>query len=657
MLPAVLANVTEPRKLYSGRVVWIIDDDPTVLRIAEGQLNAQGFRVRSFADPQQALQDFPSSPPDIVVLDVMIPGTDGFEICSTIRAFPGGTEVPILMVTALEDANSINRGFEAGATDFALKPINWPIETHRLRYMLRSADTARALRLKESEMRQSRENWERTFNAISDVVTVLDNDLRVVRANAFTSASLGKPLPEIIGHHCFELFQGRNLPCEACPVLRTFATGTSQSGEIPYSRPGGDMLITGSPVTNPDGRVGQVVHVAHDLSQHKLLEEKLRQSHKLEAIGTLAGGIAHEFNNLLQVVLAWAELLAADATTPEMTSGLSAISDAAKRGRALSEQLLTFSRRGSQRPDRRPIDLNRLAEDLMGLLPRILPRSVKLELSLGGAPALVNADSSQMQQVVLNLSANAAQAMPDGGLIHIAVREVQLPPQHEDRPHGAADIAYVLLEVRDSGHGMDKRTLARIFDPFFTTRTVGQGTGLGLSIVYGIVKEHGGHIVASSEEGKGSTFRVYLPAYAPVPPLPPSAIGPEAASSSPARILVVDDEAPIRIMMQRFLARAGYEVTVAADGEEALRLYEDANPKPSLVILDVGMPGMGGVRCLEALRKLDPQARVLVATGYGLDDIRDKIRALGALALIPKPYELKEISERIQELLPKRSPP
>lgn len=645
--------MTEPRKLYSGRLVWLIDDDSTVLRIAEAQLNAQGFRVRCFSDPMCALEDFRGSPPDILVLDVMMPGIDGFEICARIRAFPGGTEVPILMVTALEDANSINRGFEVGATDFAMKPINWTIETHRLRYMLRSADTARALRSKESETRQARENWERTFNAISDVVTVLDNDLRIVRANAFTSVSLGKPLPEIIGHHCFELFQGRNMPCEGCPVLRTFATGTSQSGEIPYSRPGGDMLITGSPVTDPDGRVDQVVHVAHDLSQHKLLEEKYRQSHKLEAIGTLAGGIAHEFNNLLQVVLAWSELLASDANTTEMTTGLTAISDAAKRGRALSEQLLTFSRRGSQRADRRPIDLNRLAEDLMNLLPRILPRTVKLELARGDHPAIVNADSAQMQQVVLNLAANASQAMPEGGQIQIRVQEVHLPLNHADRPPGAADIPYILLEVGDTGHGMDKRTLARIFDPFFTTRTVGQGTGLGLSIVYGIVKEHGGHIVAASEEGKGSVFRVYIPAYVPPAPAPTPPPGADLPPNALPSIMVVDDEAPIRIMLQRFLTRAGYQVTLAADGEEAIQRYEESTPKPSLVILDVGMPGMGGIRCLETLRKLDPHARVLVATGYGLDDIREKIHALGALALIPKPYELKDIAEQIQELLPR----
>lgn len=583
----------------------------------------------------------------------MMPGMDGFEFCARVRSLAGGGEVPILMMTALDDANSINRGFEVGATDFAMKPINWTIETHRLRYMLRAADTARALRQKESETRQARESWERTFNAISDVVTVLDNDLRIVRANAFTSDSLGKPLSEILGHHCFELFQGRSHPCEGCPVLRAFATGDSQSGEIAYVRPGGDMLITGSPVTDRDGRVNQVVHVAHDLSQHKLLEEKYRQSHKMEAIGTLAGGIAHEYNNLLQVVLAWSELLAPESTGTEMTTGLNAIKEAAQRGRSLSEQLLTFSRRGSQKTDRKALDLNRLAQDLMNLLPRILPRSVRVDLDNEKEPAMVNADASKMQQVVLNLAANASQAMPEGGTLGIRVRKAHLPAGHPDLPPGTADCPSVMLEVSDTGHGMDKKTLSRIFDPFFTTRTVGQGTGLGLSIVYGIVKEHGGHVVAESEEGKGSKFRVYLPAYTPAPPPPQHQPQNGAPTALRPLILIADDEQPIRVMLQRFLNRAGYDVTAAADGEEAVARYQEAHPKPSLVILDVGMPGMGGMRCLETLRRFDPDVRVVMATGYGLDDIREKAYSLGALALIPKPYELKTLDQQIQELLPR----
>ena len=648
--------MSEQRTTYSGRLVWVIDDDEMVLRLAEDFLRAQGFNVKTFMDARRALDLFPAVPPDLIVLDVMLPGLDGFEFCIQVRALAGGLEVPILMMTAHEDDGSISRAFEAGATDFVIKPVNWTIETNRLRYMLRAADTARELRRTEQDMRQARENWERTFNAISDVVTVLDGDLKVVRANAFTSDALNKPLSEILGRHCYDLFQGRTQPCEGCPVVRAFQTGSAQSGEIPYRRPGGDWLITASPMADRNGRMFQAVHVAHDLSSHKQLEEKYRQAQKLETVGTLAGGIAHEFNNLLQVVMAWSELLLADSTSPEMTSALGSIRDAAKRGRSLSEQLLTFSRRGAHKADRRPLDLNRLAEEILKILPRILPWSVKMELDLAHAPVLVNADSAQLQQVILNLAANASQAMPDGGSLKISVKAVRLDARSIEVPPGASGGCYALLEMIDTGHGMDKKTLGRIFDPFFTTRSVGQGTGMGLSIVYGIVHEHGGHIVVDSEPGAGSRFRVYFPSLLaePVPSASAPATTETAVVTAGTHVLVVDDEAPIRQMLLRYLSRAGFAVSVASSGEEALAHYKACTSKPDLVVLDIGMPGMGGMKCLEAIRAFDHDACVLVATGYGLDDLRDRATELGAAGLLSKPYELRDLGEKIHRLLAAR---
>ncbi len=650
------SRVNKTESIFPGRVIWVIDDDATALGAAVAQLEPLGFRVKTFTDARRALELLPAVAPDLIVLDVMMPGEDGFECCRQVRGMPARAGLPILMMTARDNAEAIHQALEAGATDFALKPVDWKLEAHRLRTMLRAADTARELRRTEQDMRQAQDSWERTFNAITDVVTVLDRDLRVVRANAFTSDVLNKPLSEIVGRPCYALFRDRTQPCEDCPVQRAFLTGSAQSREMPYGRSGGEWLVTGSPMADRDGRVFQVVHVAHDLTQRKQLEERYREAQKLEAVGTLAGGIAHEFNNLLQVILAWSELLHADAEGSEATSATQAIMDAAKRGRTLSEQLLTFSRRGTQKPDRKLLDLNKLAEELVGVLPRILPKAINLELELPRQPVLVQADAAQIQQVVLNLAANASQAMPEGGALRLRIRTLNLEEGHRELPPESAPGTFALLEVADTGHGMDRRTLGRIFDPFFTTRTVGQGTGLGLSIVYGIVRDHGGHILVESEPGRGACFRVYLPSLVPEPVATEEEVlggeeEVEARSAEGVHILVVDDEASIRQMLHRFLSRRGWTVSMAGSGEEALALFEAVTTKPDLVILDVGMPGMGGIRCLEALRALDPQVRVLIATGYGLEEVSESARRLGAVGVLSKPYELKQLTQRIRSLL------
>ncbi|HTI97495.1 MAG TPA: response regulator [Dongiaceae bacterium] len=632
--------------------IWVIDDDETALMLAQMVLSEAGFEVRTFANAPSALLAAPAGFPAIMVVDLIMPQMDGFAFCKRLRALPGGAEVPVLVTTSLDDPASIDRAYCAGATGFATKPLNWAIEVHRLHYMLRAAEVARELRLKERETRSAKEDWERTFDAIPDVVTVLDSDLRILRANAAAGQQLGLAPDALIGRRCYEMFRKQAQPCANCPALKSLQTGQPASAELPCDSKGGVFAVSTSPVTDAQGQVTHLVYVARDLTEQKLLEAEYRQAQKMEAIGTLAGGIAHDFNNLLTIILGCGELLKdEEERAGRNRDEFKTIIDAAKRGASLSRQLMTFSRKEACKSQVQVLDLNHVIRDVWKMLERIVPKSVTLAAKLSDQLHRINADSGQLEQVLLNLAVNAAHAMPTGGTLTLETRNTELDadfcryhPELKAGPH-------VCLRISDTGHGMDRRTQERIYEPFFTTKKVGAGTGLGLSVVFGIVKDHGGHIQCHSEENVGTTFEIYLPiTAADLVATPPASPPLGATPKGSGTIMIVDDEAPIRNMLQRFLVRQGYSVFAAADGEIALDRYRNPATRPELVILDLGMPVMSGWECLERLRQIDPQARVLIASGYGGDDLEDRIFQKGALGFINKPYDLGEMSRKVRSI-------
>ena len=342
-------------------------------------------------------------PPDIIVLDVQMPGMDGFKFCSLLRQHPVWGELPVLMATALEDPGSIDRAYAAGATDFTTKPLNWAIESHRLLYMLRSAETAQLLKAKEQETRLAKEDWERTFNSFSDVVTLLSPDLKILRANSATARVLQKPLESILGRHCHQLFADSETPCPGCPILRTIATGEAASGEQRYRNPGADFQLSSVAVKGADGSLRHVVHLARDLTEQKLLEAEYRHAQKMEAVGTLAGGIAHDFNNLLTVISGYADILMSDPETAARKRELAeTILQTAQRGAALSGQLLTFSRKGKDENKKKALQVNDLVGELRKMLQRVLPKNISVQTNLALAPGLTMASADQLHQVLIN---------------------------------------------------------------------------------------------------------------------------------------------------------------------------------------------------------------------------------------------------------------
>jgi PAS domain S-box-containing protein len=396
-------------------------------------------------------------------------------------------------------------------------------------------------------------------------------------------------------------------------------------------------------VTDVSGRIQAEVEQAR-------LEAQLQQARKMEAVGTLAGGIAHDFNNLLQVINGYAQMLIMDVGDDDRArDNLEEISAAGARAAELVRQLLLFGRKVEAK--RQPVDLNAEVEKARKILERTIPKMIDIEGRYGSRVWPVMADPVQIEQILLNFGTNAVDAMPDGGRLIIETENVGLAEEFHQGHAETAPGNYVLLSVSDTGKGMDKAVVEHIFEPFFTTKEIGKGTGLGLASVYGIVKSHGGYISCYSEPGQGTTFKIYLPALDTLETAEGRAEAPVPTRGGDETILVVDDDPAVRHMATRMLNRSGYTVVTASTGEEALEIYASDGNGINLVVLDIGMPGMGGHKCLRELLKIAPEAKVIIASGYSANGQLKETLAAGAAGYVPKPYESKDLLNTVRRVL------
>lgn len=395
---------------------------------------------------------------------------------------------------------------------------------------------------------------------------------------------------------------------------------------------------------------GEHIIVCEDITERLMLEDQLQHAQKMEAVGILAGGVAHDFNNLLQAISGYTQLLLMDKHEgdPEH-SKLKAIENSVDRAARLVRQLLLYSRKVDS--EHRNVNLNQEVVQAIKMMERTIPRMIEIEFYPDIRLWKVKADPVQIEQTLLNLGINAADAMPDGGKIIIQTRNITIDAAYARNHVNIAPGKYVLMTLSDTGVGIDKETQKHIFEPFFTTKGIGKGTGLGLASVYGIVRGHRGAIQCDSAPGHGTAFRIYLPAIEQADAEvnePNLEIQPDRGAEA---ILIVDDEADIRDLTSQMLQRFGYRVLTAKNGEEALYIHACRKHDISLTILDLGMPGMGGYRCLQELLAVKPSTRILIASGY-YDDVSVK-QALesGATGFIGKPYQLKEMLTRIRNIL------
>ncbi len=550
-------------------------------------------------------------------------------------------------------AETIDRkGFDATSI-----PITGSSETRDLGTILSKAFNT--IKLKEQSLVASSEKLRITLDSIGDAVIATDTSGKITTMNKAAEKLTKWPKNDVIGQSIDSTIQFLNPNTNeqiSCPVIRVLGDGRRHDLEqnaILCASDGSRHLVNDScaPISDPSGKLMGAVIALRDVTEQSRLEEELRQAQKMDSLGQLAGGIAHDFNNMLAGIMSSAELLESKLPT-ENTSGhkfTKLIISTCRRAVDLTEKLLAFSRKGKIMST--PIDLNSVITDALTILERSLDKKIELYHILKARKTTVIGDPTQLQNMVINLGVNGGHAMPQGGVLTITTRNIYLDDAYcLNSSFNLIPGEYIEIKIEDTGEGISQSNIQHIFEPFFTTKEVGKGTGLGLAAVYGSVKEHHGEVLVSSRINEGTVFRIHLPINREnieVSKRPDI----EKLISGSGSILVIDDESIIRTVVQNSLTDLGYKIILASDGEEGVNIYSKDPGVIDLVILDMVMPKMDGRECFKRLKEINPDIKVIVASGFMNTSSVSEMRQAGVQGFIQKPYRRAELSRLISELI------
>jgi PAS domain S-box-containing protein len=509
----------------------------------------------------------------------------------------------------------------------------------------------------EEALRREKDFSSRILAVANVLIVVLDREGKILLFNRKCEEVTGWRESEVLGRRLWDFL----LPERVIAPIRESFSRLDEKDIFPFYenpwllRDGGERNIrwNNTVTRNERGEVVWVIGTGTDITEQRLLEEQLRHIQKMDAVGTLAGGLAHDFNNIIQAIMGYTALLKArigDAEAEEVD----AIERAGLRASELTTQLLGFARGGKY--EVRPVDLNQVVEKVVSMIRHTFDRSIEIRTDLADGLPAVEGDAGQLEQTVLNLCINARDAMPRGGILTLATHQGRISGEEGGAPEETPSGEYVLLSLSDTGIGIPPENIPRIFEPFFTTKEAGKGSGMGLAMAYGIVKNHGGYLDVRSALGKGSTFRMLLPASAKEIPPPPSVASEEPAAGGTETVLFVDDEESLRVLAVEMLGRLGYRVLTAGNGFEAVKIFQERREEIAAVILDMIMPGMGGEETFDRLKEIDPAARVLLSSGYAVEGRPQTLLSAGASGFLQKPYRVGTLAAALRRTIGGKDP-
>ncbi|HTJ79095.1 MAG TPA: response regulator [Rariglobus sp.] len=636
--------------------VLIAEDNPADVELITRGLVKAGFVIEPVVvDTEEGFLDALTKPLDIVLSDFEMPNFSGLRALALLRR--SGLKIPFIIVSGSIGEDVAVAAMREGANDYILKDrmarlgtaVEQALEQYRLQ--VRGDRAAKALRESEERFREVVE----TINEVFWVTEGWGGNLLYVSPGY--DRIWGGPRQKLYataGMWPDAIHPDDKVRIDKHKHEHDESDGFSETYRI--VRPDGTVRWIQDkafPIKDAAGRVTRVVGVAEDITEHRQLEEQLLRTQRLEAIGTLAGGVAHDLNNILAPTLMATDLLRQSTTDPHGLMLVDMIEQSMKRGAGIIRQMLVFSR--GVEGNRTSVQPRHLLHEIETLIRETFPKDIQLEVSVPKDLGMVVADATQLHQVLINLCVNARDAMENGGTLSLTARNVMLAANEVRPGEPGKPGCYVLITVTDTGCGIPKELQDRIFEPFFTTKEVGKGTGLGLSSVLGIVKSHGGFIRVESAHGKGASFNIYIPSQLETPE---DASDEVSHTSRPPRghgelVLIVDDEEIIRETTHGLLEGYGYRVVAAAHGQEALDLFKLHGDAVQLVLTDVMMPVMSGTEFVRKLRAIAPGVPVLASSGLVEYDQRQELAALGVAEVLGKPYGAKILLEAVHRWLPK----
>jgi two-component system, cell cycle sensor histidine kinase and response regulator CckA len=647
--------------------ILLVDDHPENLLALEAILKDLGHNLIKAHSGQEALRSLLSQDFAVILLDVNMPVMDGFDTAEMIRGRERSQNTPIIFLTAnTRNDTHMFKGYSLGAVDFILKPVVPEILRSKVSVFVelfkktREIERLRQLERREYEkeraqtleaLRKSEEQYRLLFESNPQPMWVYDIEtLSFLAVNNAAISHYGYSRKEFLALTIKDIRPSEEIPA-LFQRLSEIKDGLIAGITVKHRKKDGSVIdvevISHSIIF--EGKPARFV-LANDITEKKRLEAQFLRAQRMESIGTLAGGIAHDLNNILTPILMSVQFLRMRLPDERSRHIIDTLEESTQRGADLVKQVLSFARGLDGRQAN--LQVRHIILEIEKVIREAFPRNIDIRTDIPKDLWILSADPTQLHQILMNLCVNARDAMPDGGVLNISAKNLFIDENYARMDVGAKVGPYVVITVSDTGLGIPRNVMDKIFEPFFTTKEPGKGTGLGLSTVISLVKSHHGFVNLYSEERKGTQFKVYLPSTEIVEA---SQTGKDEYTELPAghseMILVVDDEASIREITKASLEANNYRVLTASDGIEALALYAQYKDEIEAVLTDMMMPFMGGAMTVRSLQRIDPSVKVIAVSGILSSDKISELAGLGVTTLLLKPYTADELLKTLSDLL------